>query len=241
MTFQIEEKLSPAIRIWIAEDDVELREILGGALARRGREVLLFENGQAVLEALQGESYDLLVTDLMMPGIDGIQLLNEAKQAHPEGIVIIMTGYASLDTAIKAIRGGAYDYIRKPFKLEELEIVIQNACEKISLVRENRGLLRMLEETKEELRHLKETWDEHLSNVLAICWRLFGEKRDEGIGLILKQATPLAPALDPGEKGGEEKALESLERLTRLRRERSITDEEFSTFKKILLRKLNGD
>ncbi|MDI6761898.1 MAG: response regulator [Thermodesulfobacteriota bacterium] len=226
------------IRIWIAEDEDELREILRDSLSGGNRTVRLFQNGREVLEALKKEVFDILLTDLIMPEVDGIQLLNEVKSRHPDSIVIIMTGYASLDSAIQAIRGGAYDYIRKPFKLDELEILIQNGCEKISLVRENRDLLRMLKETKEELGRLKETWDEHLSHVLSICWMMFGEKKNPEMELILKQVSPLAPDFDLKKREAEEKALESLQRLADLKKERSITEEEFSTFKKILLKKL---
>lgn len=226
------------IRIWIAEDEDELLEILGSSLSSQSRTVRLFRNGRETLEALKKETFDILLTDLMMPEVDGIQLLHEVKRLHPDCIVILMTGYASLDSAIQAIRGGAYDYIRKPFKLDELEILIQNACEKISLIRENRELLRMLKETKEDLARLRETWDEHLNQVISICWMMFGEKRNPEMELILKQGASLPLDFTSGKQRTEEKALEALQQLADLRKERSITEAEFSTFKRILLRKL---
>ncbi|MBM4350544.1 MAG: response regulator [Deltaproteobacteria bacterium] len=242
LQFERDLKMNPGpaqpIRIWIAEDEDELREILRDSLSGGNRTVRVFQNGREVLEALKKEGFDILLTDLIMPEVDGIELLNEVKSRYPDSIVIIMTGYASLDSAIQAIRGGAYDYIRKPFKLDELEILIQNGCEKISLIRENRDLLRMLKETKEELGRLKETWDEHLSHVLSICWMMFGEKKNPEMELILKQVSPLAPDFDLKKREAEEKALESLQRLADLKKERSITEQEFSTFKKILLKKL---
>ncbi len=226
------------IHIWIAEDDDEFREILRDALTRENRAIRVFQNGQEVLDALKKGVFDLLLTDLMMPEVDGIQLLHEVKSRHPDSIVVIMTGYASLDSAIHAIRGGAYDYIRKPFKLDELEVLIQNACEKITLIRENRDLLLMLKETKEELARLKETWDEHLNQVLSLCWMMFNEKRNPEIELILKQIAPFAPDVDLKKREAEDKALETLQHLADLKKEKSITEEEFSTFKKILLKKL---
>jgi CheY-like chemotaxis protein len=226
------------IRIWIAEDEDELREILRDSLSGENRVVRLFQNGREVLAALKREGFDILLTDLIMPEMGGIELLHEVRRLHPDSIVVIMTGYATLDSAIQAIRGGAYDYIRKPFKLDELEILIQNGCEKISLIRENRNLLRMLKETKEELARLKETWDEHLSQMLGICWVMFGEKRNPEMELILKQASPLAPDFDLRKRESEEKALETLQRLADLKKERSITEQEFSAFKRILLKKL---
>ena len=235
----MELNLNPDIRIWIAEDDEEFREILGNSLAHGPRAIQLFENGQAVLEALEKSSFDILVTDLMMPGADGIQLLTEVKRLHPESIVIIMTGYASLDTAIQAIRGGAYDYIRKPFKFDELEIVINNACEKISLMRENRCLLQSLKETTEEVSRLKETWEGHLSNILGICWTISDEERNSEMDFTLKQINPIPPDYDLKKKEFREKSLESLERLIQMRKEGFIDEDEFLSFKKILLQRLD--
>ncbi len=228
----------PPIRIWIAEDEDEFREVLKDSLAGEKRVLRSFRNGREVLHALGREGFDLLLTDLLMPEVDGIELLRQVKSRLPECIVIIMTGYASLDTALQAIRGGAYDYIRKPFKLDELEVLIQNACEKIYLLRENRDLLRMLKETKEELERLKEAWDEHLNQVLKICWRIFREKSHPEIELILKQLGPSSPDFDTKRGGEEEKALETLRVLADLKKERTITEEEFLSFKKILMKKL---
>ncbi len=104
-----------SLRIWIAEDEDELREALGKSLSREGREILLFADGKELLQHLKRDSaFDIIIADLLMPEVDGLQVLQESKECNPEGIVIIMTGYASLDTAIQAIRGGDYDYIRKP-------------------------------------------------------------------------------------------------------------------------------
>ncbi len=228
----------PPIRIWIAEDEEEFREVLKDSLSGEKRVLRSFPNGREVLDALERDGVDLLLTDLLMPEVDGIELLRQVKRRLPDCIVIIMTGYASLDSALQAIRGGAYDYIRKPFKLDELEVLIQNACERIYLQRENRDLLRMLKETKEELERLKETWEEHLSQVLKICWRIFREKGPPEIELILKQLGPSSPDFDAKRGREEEKALETLRVLADLKKERTITEEEFLSFKKILMKRL---
>ncbi|MCX8117540.1 MAG: response regulator [Desulfobacterota bacterium] len=230
--------LPQPIRIWIAEDEDELRELLKDFLIQEGRVIRTFRNGAEVVTALDRDSLDLLLTDLVMPEVDGIELLHRVKRRHPDCVVILMTGYASLDSALQAIRGGAYDYIRKPFKLEELAILIENACEKIRLHRENRDLLRMLRETKEELERLKGVWEDHLDQVLRVCWLMFREKRPPEIDWIVKQIQP--PVFDPDPKRNkvDERAIESLQRLVDLRREGSITEEEFSTFKQVLMRRL---
>jgi DNA-binding NtrC family response regulator len=90
----------------------------------------------------------------MMPEVDGMEVLKTAKALYPDILAIIMTGYASIETAIEAVKQGAYDYIRKPFRLEEFKISVDNACEKIRLRRENQllseGLKNSLEPAKDE-------------------------------------------------------------------------------------------
>lgn len=228
------------MRIWIAEDDDEFRVILENALAREERTVRSFKNGHEVLEALEKEVFDILLTDLMMPGMDGIQILKEVKRVHPESVVIIITGYAPLDTAIQAIRGGAYDYICKPFKLEELEIIIKNAFEKISLMRENMRLLQKLKETVDELNHSRGTWDEHFANILGLCWMVSNDQKNSEMQLILNQINPMPPDYDLNRSEVREKKLDGLEKLIQYKKEGFIDQTEFSLLKKIWLHRLNG-
>jgi YesN/AraC family two-component response regulator len=177
----------------------------------------------------------------MMPGADGIQILREAKRSNPESIVIIMTGYASLDTAIQAIRGGAYDYIRKPFKLDELEILVSNACEKISLMRENRHLFDQLKEALGEIETLKKTWDEHLANLLGIYGMISDEKKNSEMEFLLNQIYPIPPNGDFKKHESQEISFDHFERLVRLRKEGWITEGEFLKWKALLLKGWNTD
>ena len=228
------------IRVLIAEDDDSLREILEDLLTQPGRILRSVKNGEEAIRLLRETEVDLVLTDLMMPGADGIQILKEVKRLHPEGMVIIMTGYASLDSAIEAIRGGAYDYIRKPFKLDEMEIVIHNACEKISLRRENQALLQRLKEAMGEVNQLKEAWDQHLSRMLDLWGRISEDPGQEEIKLILNQINPAPPDYDLKREESQEKALEALERLVEFRKSGLLNEDELSSFKKILLRKWKG-
>jgi DNA-binding response OmpR family regulator len=230
---------SDMIRILIAEDDDSLREILQEFLGASQRTIQTYRNGEEALPALGKSMFDIVITDLMMPGVDGLQVLREAKDHHPDCVVIIITGYASLDTAIQAIRGGAYDYIRKPFKLDELGVAVNNACEKISLVRENRRLFQRLKETTEEVSRLKETWERHLANMLGVCWAISNEERNSEIELTLKQINPMPPDYDLKKKEFQEKPLESIERLIQMRKEGFINEDEFLSLKTILLKRLN--
>jgi DNA-binding NtrC family response regulator len=218
------------ISLWIAEDDEQLVEVLGLALTRQGRKIRLFSSGIAVLDALRDDRCDILLTDLVMPGADGIQILREVKESHPQIIVIIMTGYASIDTAIQAIRGGAYDYIRKPFKLDELEIVISRASEKISLLRENSALLDHLNAQRRETEELRSRSMEPLLNSSPESAQ---EKADD-LSFILRQLNPASPDHERGVECLPASPRELLGALIGLAGQNAMARERLSSFKKIL-------
>ncbi len=236
MVMELNDATEPDLRIWIAEDDDEFREVLGNFLAKKRRDIRLFKDGREILEAIPEGNFDILIADLVMPGADGIQTLNEVKRLHPDRIVIIMTGYASIDSTIQAIRGGAYDYIRKPFKLEELEIVIKNASEKIALIRENKSLLQRLKETVEEMNHMKKIWEEHLSNMVGLYSMASPDQKISEMELILSQLNPGPPDQDIPRREFPDNALPVLEKLIQFRKEGLIDEGEFITFKKMLLK-----
>lgn len=96
-------------------------------------------------------NFDLVITDLKMPGADGIEVLKEAKRVDPRIAVVILTAYGTLDNALEAIRLGAFDYITKPFKLQELLFVVENAMKTSELIRENEELRYMLRKTISDL------------------------------------------------------------------------------------------
>ena len=223
-------------RIWIAEDDDEFRETLGKSLTRDTREIRLFPNGGELVKVLERDpSFDIIIADLLMPGVDGLQVLEKAKKCHPEGVVIIMTGYASLDTAIQAIRGGAYDYIRKPFKLDEIEIIVKNACEKIALVRENRRLLQRLKETMEEMKEISRPQAKVPESRDSLSPLDLDYKISE-MDLLLKQMVPS----DYDFKGREhrEKTYQEVKKLIEYRREGFLNEAEFLSMKYMLLQSL---
>jgi DNA-binding NtrC family response regulator len=142
-------------RILITDDDMDLRELLTEAVKNWGYEVSVARDGDEALRKLRMERFDIVITDLMMPGMDGLALLQKVKDLDKEILVIIITGYATIETAVKAIENGAYDYIAKPFRLDELMIVIKNACERLRLVLQNRALLEELRTAYGEIAVLK--------------------------------------------------------------------------------------
>ncbi len=131
--------------ILLAEDDPTLMAALAGFLRRRGHRVTQARHGGEALIALQEQDFSLVITDLIMPVADGLEVLRAARRREPPPLVVIMTGYASIDSAIQAIREGAYDYLRKPFKLQEIEVAVANAARFLALYQENQALLQRLE------------------------------------------------------------------------------------------------
>ena len=139
----------------IVDDDKKLRSLLSSLLVEEGDEVTTCADGLCAIDKCREEQFDLIVTDLVMPGASGIEVLKEARKLCPDTLVILITGYASLETAIEAIREGAYDYITKPFKLEEFKIIVHNARERIALGIENQRLLQMIGEAYDQLDRVK--------------------------------------------------------------------------------------
>ncbi len=127
-------------RIVIAEDDGVQREILHDILREAGYDVDVFGSPRDALAALENSVYDLLLTDLRMPDMDGLDLLREALRLRPELSVVVMTAYATVQTAVTAMKEGACDYLAKPFDKDELLVVVGKALEQSELRRENRHL-----------------------------------------------------------------------------------------------------
>ncbi|KAB2889633.1 MAG: sigma-54-dependent Fis family transcriptional regulator [Desulfobulbaceae bacterium] len=122
--------------ILIVDDEPIARDNLRHILGKDGYTTLLAENGQEAIDLLKEREVDLVLTDLRMRGQDGMAVLSESKKLWPSTEVVVITGYASVDTAVEAMRQGAYHYIAKPFKIDELRVVVEKALEKTSLHRE---------------------------------------------------------------------------------------------------------
>lgn len=124
-------------RILVIDDEQGMRDFLSIMLKKEGYEVVAAENGEHALKAIHADIYDLVITDVKMPKVDGIEVLRTVKELSPETVVIVITAFATTDTAVQAMKLGAYDYITKPFKVEEIKLIIQKALEKHHLRKEN--------------------------------------------------------------------------------------------------------
>lgn len=131
----------------IVDDDVEVRELLAEHVRSRGLKVGTASDGRAAIEALKRSpgQFGLILCDLHLPGAGGLEVLQAARGANASCSVVIITGYASLDSAIQAVRLGAYDYVTKPFSLGQIDVILRRVQDRNALELENRRLLQRLE------------------------------------------------------------------------------------------------
>ena len=131
-------------RIFIVDDDAALAETLSDGLADRGYDAIAISSSKDAARRLEAEEVDALVTDLRMPGVDGLGLLEISRRTAPGRHVVVMTAYSAVDTAIESIRQGAYHYLTKPFKVEELALFLERALDNAKLRHEAVVLRRAL-------------------------------------------------------------------------------------------------
>jgi len=128
------------LRILFADDERSLQEFMRAELPRLGHDVTVCPDGKSAVRALEKATFDLALLDIRMPGLTGVEVLKEIKAVHPNTEVVLLTGHASLETAVEAVRHGAFDYLTKPCKLTELEVLLRRVAEKKELVNENLAL-----------------------------------------------------------------------------------------------------
>jgi putative nucleotidyltransferase with HDIG domain len=172
-------------RVMVVDDEKVIREILTDFLTSEGFIVTAVESGERAMEELENQRYDVVLTDLKMPGMSGIELLEKIRDMKIDTITIMMTGFGTVETAIKAMKYGAYDYITKPFKVNEVVQIIRRGLEKQKLERENIQLKELM-----SLYQVSEAMSTSLSldNILQIVLETTQQELDaDAVGLILKQ------------------------------------------------------
>src|SRR5947208_3750174 len=130
----------PDTRVLVVDDERSMRELLAIMLKQAGHDVTLAEGGEQAVEVLKSESFDLVIPGLRMRESDGLAVLRAAKEHSPQTAVLVITAFASTETAVEAMKLGAYDYLTKPFKLDEIKLTIANALERKRLQDENQAL-----------------------------------------------------------------------------------------------------
>ncbi len=132
-------------RILVVDDQDDKRDSLATVLAREGHEVIAVTDGAGALSSMKGEDFDLMMAELKMPGIAGVELLIQAKELRPEIPVVFMTAVETLSDAVAAMKLGAYDYIQQPFDADQIKHLVGRTLEHHRLIRENQALRRMAE------------------------------------------------------------------------------------------------
>ena len=137
--------------VLVVEDERGMRDTLVGSLEDLGFNMVAYASGNEAMSAIRESAPDVVISDLRLPDADGLEILQTLKEVGPESAFIVVTGYASVDTAIEAVNKGAYAYITKPFNMEEVYSTVRNAAEQQRLMRENRRLVASLQKANKGL------------------------------------------------------------------------------------------
>jgi len=227
------------IRVLVIDDDADLRAALTDYISRMGAKVRTAGNVADAQQLLQSETnpFDLVLTDLKIPGGSGMDVLRAAHSRSLETLVAIITGYASMETAIEAIRLGAYNYITKPFSLNEIGVHVRNMIERITLSKENARLSIRIQELYQQVNRVQ--------NERADVTRLYedvsrqlqenGRKIDQLLSLCSGKSTKALASGTQSEKSAASTLFQAIERLDRLKESNGISHVELEEKKRDLI------
>lgn len=154
-------------KILVVDDDEIARDVVSLSLQREGYSIISAYNGLAAIQILDIEDIDLVITDLRMPGASGMDVLKHSVKNNPDTAVVILTAYGTLDTAIEAIKEGAYDYLTKPFNIQEIVIIAERAYERADLIKRNRELRRQIRDIYRDLRVINAVSESNNPEIVA--------------------------------------------------------------------------
>ncbi|HUV39890.1 MAG TPA: response regulator, partial [Planctomycetota bacterium] len=155
--------MSQRIRIAIADDEVKICELLESVLTDEGYAVDTYSYSLECLSAIRSGGYDVLITDLKMPVMDGLDLASRARKIDPDLVVLVITGYASVESAVTALHCGFDDYIMKPLDIDELKTVVEGSLERREMRRHNQHLVGQLKSANRNLVEAKQKLSDQIS------------------------------------------------------------------------------
>lgn len=200
------------VRAAVVDDEDEILDLIEQILAEEGLKTQRFHRAEEVLEVIGVESFDIIISDLVLPGMTGLDLLDAL---HERGIgtpFVLITGYASLDTAIEAVNRGAFSFVKKPFNIEEIRIVVNR-------LRQRQDLLEEISRLKKQVEQLQ----------MSLAKTTAGDLAKTGLPGVMQ---PLQGATDMS------KAFAAIEYLGRLRSDGLITEKEFGEYKGRILKRI---
>lgn len=216
-----------------ADDDEVFLEILAETVEEAGATVELAPDGLSALEQLSSGDFDILISDLNMPRMDGLTLLRQVRAVYPSILCILITGFGSLESAIQALRLGAYDYIQKPFMVEQVSVTVRNAVDRVKAYKERAELLLEVDGLHRRICSLER--------------RRYSESRiyDRSGNLIsgplladLSGARPDAFLEKP--QGNPNRAITALEAIKGLKRDGIISDSELHRLKQLIINRIES-
>jgi DNA-binding NtrC family response regulator len=142
-------------KILIADNDKIVQEVIRSLLSKEGYQVILANDGFDAIRILKKENISLIITALKMSGVDGFEILKHALRINPDIAVVILTTFGNLEVTLEAVKEGAYDYLTKPFKTEEITFLVEKAYKRSILINENRELIQYLRDTYHDVEVIK--------------------------------------------------------------------------------------
>ena len=216
--------MMPEETILVIDDDAFIRELLSEFLTKQGYKVLLAESGEKALDMLDPGAVRVALIDLKMPGIDGVETMKGIKTRDAGVLIILMTGYPSIESAVEALRSGAYDYVIKPFKLNELKATIEHAINEQTIREEINDLKLKINQMEDDLKKYQ-----HLDELIRrLPHPVTVKKIAETYG---RKASPAGETRTP-------EIIEQIKQLGALKEQGVLSEEEFEGKKTELLTRL---
>lgn len=233
--------VSRSIDLMIVDDEKMMIDLLVDLFSNDYKDINVkaFTISEKAVEFLEHNTVDLIITDLMMPKVSGLDLLRRARELNSEALVVLITAYGSLETTLEAIQYGAYDYLTKPFQVQEFELMVKNAIERIYLNRELKVLRAQKENLSEQNAQLQSELESMKSEMLQLKHQKEQEERVLGPRPERSGSTRNVAELSQyarASRSPREALKFELEKLDRLRREGRVSDTEYEEAKRKLLK-----